>query len=188
VPEPVPAAPPSPRSGWDQLDEAADAAWGKVFRGHPIADRIFYLASELGDFSVIWLILAGLEGIRSEEDAEAALRLGVLLLGESILVNQGIKRLVRRPRPVAEHAHPHHVRLPRTSSFPSGHASSAMAAAGMLSQRRPKAAPLYYGLAAIVATSRVHVKVHHATDVLAGAAIGIAYAQVVRRVWPVPAR
>jgi undecaprenyl-diphosphatase len=58
----------------------------------------------------------------------------------------------------------------------------------MLSQRRPKAAPLYYGLAAIVATSRVHVKVHHASDVVAGAVIGIAYAEVVRRLWPVPPR
>lgn len=188
MPDPVPEAPPSPRSTWDQLDESADAAWGRVFRGHPLADRVFYLASELGDFSVIWLILACVEGVRSEEDAEGALRLAVLLLGESILVNQGIKRLFRRPRPVADHDRPHHVRLPRTSSFPSGHASSALAAAGMLSQRRPKAAPLYYGVAAIVATSRVHVKVHHASDVLAGAAIGIAYAQLVRRLWPVPPR
>jgi len=176
VPDPVPEAPPSPRSTWDQLDERADAAWGRVFRGHPLADKVFYLASELGDFSLIWLLLAAAEGVRSEEDAEASIRLSLLLLGESILVNQGIKRLIRRPRPVAEHEHPHHVRLPRTSSFPSGHASSALAAAGMLSQRRPKAA------------SRVHVKVHHASDVLAGAAIGIAYAQVVRRIWPVPAR
>jgi undecaprenyl-diphosphatase len=188
VPDPVPEAPPSPRSTWDQLDERADAAWGRVFRGHPLADKVFYLASELGDFSLIWLLLAAAEGVRSEEDAEASIRLSLLLLGESILVNQGIKRLIRRPRPVAEHEHPHHVRLPRTSSFPSGHASSALAAAGMLSQRRPKAAPLYYGIAAVVATSRVHVKVHHASDVLAGAAIGIAYAQVVRRIWPVPAR
>ena len=31
-----------------------DEAWGRIFRGHPLADRIFYLASELGDFSVIF--------------------------------------------------------------------------------------------------------------------------------------
>lgn len=188
MPEPVPAAPPSPQSRVDQFDEAADAAWGRIFRGHPLADRIFYLASELGDFSVIWLLLAAAEGVRSEEDADASIRLGLLLLGESVLVNQGIKRLVRRPRPVHAGERPHHVRLPRTSSFPSGHASSALAAAGMLSHRHPKAAPLYYGLAAVVATSRVHVKVHHASDVLAGAAIGIAYAQIAKRIWPVRAR
>ncbi len=153
-----------------------------------MADRIFYLASELGDFSVIWLLLAAVEGVRSEEDADASIRLGVLLLGESLLVNQGIKRLVRRPRPIAAEPRPHHVRMPRTSSFPSGHASSALAAAGMLSHRHPKAAALYYGLAAVVATSRVHVKVHHASDVLAGAIIGITYAQVAKRIWPVRPR
>jgi undecaprenyl-diphosphatase len=188
VPELAPPAPPSPDSRIDRLDEAADAAWGRVFRGHPLADRIFYLASELGDFSVIWLLLAAVEGLRSDDDADASIRLGLLLLGESALVNQGIKRLVRRPRPIHAGERPHHVRLPRTSSFPSGHASAALAAAGLLSQRHPKAAPLYYGLAAIVATSRVHVKVHHASDVLAGAAIGIAYAQVAKRIWPVRPR
>lgn len=184
MPEPVPAALPSPESRIDRFDAAVDAAWGRIFRGHPLADRIFYLASELGDFSVIWLLLAAADGFRSEEDADASLRLGLLLLGESLLVNQGIKRLVRRPRPVHDGDRPHHVRLPRTSSFPSGHASSALAAAGILSQRRPKAAPFYYGLAAIVATSRVHVKVHHASDVIAGAAIGATYARLTRRVWP----
>jgi undecaprenyl-diphosphatase len=188
VPELAPPAPPSPDSRIDRLDEAADAAWGRVFRGHPFADRIFYLASELGDFSVIWLLLAAAEGVRSEEDADASIRLALLLVGESILVNQGIKRLVRRPPPIHAGARPHHVRLPPTSSFPSGHASSALAAAGMLSHRHPKAAPAYYGLAAIVATSRVHVKVHHASDVLAGAAIGIGYAWVAKRLWPVRPR
>ncbi|WP_421120488.1 phosphatase PAP2 family protein [Aquihabitans daechungensis] len=188
MPELAPPAPPSPNSRVDRLDEAADAAWGRVFRGHPLADRIFYLASELGDFSVIWLLLAAAEGVRSDEDADASIRLALLLMGESLLVNQGIKRLVRRPRPIHAGERPHNVRLPRTSSFPSGHASSAMAAAGMLSHRHPKAAPLYYGMAAVVATSRVHVKVHHVSDVLAGAAIGIAYAQVAKRIWPVRAR
>jgi undecaprenyl-diphosphatase len=188
VPELAPPAPPSPDSRLDRFDEAADAAWGLAFRGHPLADRVFYLASELGDFSVIWLLLAAAEGVRSDADADASIRLGILLLGESVLVNQGIKRLVRRPRPIHAGDRPHHVRLPRTSSFPSGHASSALAAAGMLSQRHPKAAPLYYGLAAIVATSRVHVKVHHASDVIAGAAIGIAYAQAAKRIWPVRPR
>lgn len=188
MPELAPPPPAFPTSRIDRLDEAADAAWGRVFRGHAVADRTFYLASELGDFSVIWLLLAAAEGVRSEADADASIRLALLLLGESLLVNQGIKRLVRRPRPINADERPHHVRLPRTSSFPSGHASSAMAAAGMLSHRHPKAAPIYYGMAAVVATSRVHVKVHHVSDVIAGAAIGVVYAQVAKRLWPVRAR
>jgi undecaprenyl-diphosphatase len=168
----------------DRFDDAVDAAWGRALRGRPLADRIFYLASELGDFSVIWLLLAGAQGLRSDEEADASLRLAALLLGESILVNQGIKRLVNRPRPEPAEPRPHHVRRPMTSSFPSGHASSAMAAAGILSRRHPRAAPIYYGLAAIVATSRIHVQVHHASDVIAGAAVGATYARLVERAWP----
>lgn len=168
----------------DRFDDAFDAAWGRALRGRPLADRVFYLASELGDFSVIWLLLAGVQGLRSEEEADASIRLALLLLGESVLVNQGIKRLVRRPRPEPVEPRPHHVRRPMTSSFPSGHASSAMAAAGILSRRHPRRAPIYYGLAAIVATSRVHVQVHHASDVIAGASVGATYARLVERAWP----
>ena len=172
------------RTAVQRFDDAVDRAWGRVFRGHPLADRVFYLASELGDYSVIWLIIGAAQGLGSDDDADDAIRLGVLLLAESALVNQGIKRLVRRPRPVHDAEHPHRVRQPLTSSFPSGHASSAFAAAGLMSRRHPRAAPLYYGIAAVVATSRVHVRVHHASDVVAGAAIGATFARVAGRIWP----
>lgn len=168
----------------DRFDDAVDAAWGRALRGRPLADRVFYLASEVGDFSVLWLLVAGVQGLWSDEEADASIRLAVLLLAESILVNQGIKRLVHRPRPDPVDPRPLHLRKPMTSSFPSGHASSAMAAAGILSRRHPNARPLYYGLAAVVATSRIHVQVHHASDVIAGAAIGAAFARAAERIWP----
>ncbi|MCB0962938.1 MAG: phosphatase PAP2 family protein [Acidimicrobiales bacterium] len=194
VTEPAPADPGPHGSLWstastqavDRFDAAVDEAWGRAFRGRPLADRVFYLASELGDFSVLWLLIAAAQGLRSDADADESIRLSLLLLAESVLVNQGIKRLVHRPRPTTEDPRPHHVRQPLTSSFPSGHASSALAAAGIMSRRHPRAAPLYYGLAAVVATSRIHVKVHHASDVLAGAAIGIGFARLAGRIWPPP--
>jgi undecaprenyl-diphosphatase len=171
-------------SAVDRFDDAVDAAWARTFRGRPLADRVFYLASEVGDFSVLWLIIAAAQGLRSDEDADASIRFSLLLLGESILVNQGIKRIVKRPRPTVVDDRPLHVRRPQTSSFPSGHASSALAAAHLLGRRNPRARPLYYALAAIVATSRVHVQVHHASDVIAGAAIGTAYARAADRFVP----
>ena len=173
-------------SAIDRFDDAVDDAWGRVFRGHPIADRVFYLASELGDFSLIWLVIAAAQGLRSDEDARESQRLALLLLAESALVNQGIKRLIRRPRPQATEPRPLHLRTPLTSSFPSGHSSSAFAAAGFLGRRHPHLRPLYYALAAVVATSRVHVQIHHASDVVAGAAIGTAFAKVADRAWPTP--
>ena len=175
--------------GWiDRFDDAVDQRWGTALRERPVVDKVFYLASELGDFSLVWHMVGLAQGLRTDRDADATIRLAVVLGVESLLVNQGIKRLVRRPRPKAVDARPHHVRKPLTSSFPSGHASSAFTAAGVLSHHDPQLRPLYYGLAAIVATSRVHVQLHHASDVIAGALLGAGMAKVATRLWPLPRR
>jgi membrane-associated phospholipid phosphatase len=41
-------------------------------------------------------------------------------------------------------------------------------------------------VAAVVATSRVHVGIHHASDVAAGAALGLVLGRVALKVWPLP--
>ena len=46
-------------------------------------------------------------------------------------------------------------------------------AASLLADGRRRSAPLWYGIAAAVAASRVHVRIHHGSDVVAGAAIGL---------------
>jgi undecaprenyl-diphosphatase len=46
--------------------------------------------------------------------------------------------------------------------------------------------PLYYAAAALVASSRTYVKIHHASDVIAGAAMGIVIGRLARKVWPRP--
>ena len=94
--------------------------------------------------------------------------------------------MFRRHRPAWEQERPHKLRRPRTSSFPSGHASAAMTAAGLLAQNDPLW-PLYYAIGAVVASSRVYVKIHHPSDVVAGALVGIVLARVARKVWPFPA-
>jgi undecaprenyl-diphosphatase len=72
-----------------------------------------------------------------------------------------------------------------SSSFPSGHASAAFTAAGILAEDS-RAWPLWYLLAGLVASSRVHVKIHHASDVVGGAVLGIALGRMARRAWPLP--
>ena len=44
--------------------------------------------------------------------------------------------------------------------------------------------PLYYAVAAVVATSRVYVKMHHASDVVAGAALGALMGHAARSLFP----
>jgi undecaprenyl-diphosphatase len=105
---------------------------------------------------------------------------------ESVIVNIGIKSLFERRRPRHQEARPHALRKPLTSSFPSGHATAAFCAAMLLSEDDPLA-PVYWTAAAIVAASRVHVKIHHPSDVAGGMVIGLALGWIGRRLVPLAA-
>ena len=176
--------PPDLRERVARFDDAVDRAFDRL-RGHPVADRVFYDATELADFSLIWHLFGVARGLLRPRREREAFRLMACLALESALVNGAVKSLFRRTRPHAgvHGAHPRKFRQPRTSSFPSGHASAAFCAAGLLSED-DKAWPLYYGAAAIVSASRVHVRIHHASDVAAGAVVGVVLGRLFRRLWP----
>lgn len=166
------------------LDLHADHVFDRL-RGNPVADRTFYALTELGDFGLIWLLLGAARGLRSDDEAEEFLRLAVALGVESVVVNGALKSMFRRERPVVQEPRPHRLRIPLTTSFPSGHASSAMLAATLLGEGR-RTLPLYLGLGAWVASTRVYVRIHHASDVVAGLALGLGLGAVARRAWPGP--
>lgn len=168
------------------FDARVDRAFHRL-RGNPVADRVFYAASAMGDMGLIWLILGALRGLRSEHDWHAAVRVGGALGIESIIVNVGIKSLFRRARPPWETDRPLHLRRPKTSSFPSGHATSGFCAAVLLGEEDPLW-PAYVAIATVVASSRVYVKIHHASDVIAGVPIGVLLGLVAKRLVPLPAR
>ncbi|HEX6596460.1 MAG TPA: phosphatase PAP2 family protein [Acidimicrobiales bacterium] len=167
-----------------RVDVAVDSAFDHL-RGRPTIDRVFYAASELGDFSLIWLLLAAARGLRSERDEKAAVRVAIGAAAESALVNGVIKSFFRRTRPPWDVVRPHNIRQPLTSSFPSGHATSAFSSAILLSEDDPLW-PAYFAIAMVVASSRVYVKIHHASDVLAGVGVGVVLGIVGRRVLPLP--
>jgi undecaprenyl-diphosphatase len=155
------------------------------FRGHPHVDRLMYAATELGDFSLIWQLVSATRALGPDRQPVHAVRVAAVLGVESALVNGPVKSLFRRHRPAWEQERPRRLRRPRTSSFPSGHASAAMTAAGVLAENDPLW-PVYYAVGAVVAGSRVYVKIHHPSDVVAGALLGLVLARVARRVWPFP--
>ncbi len=130
--------------------------------------------------------MAGALGaLRGPHHRRAWRRLAIALAVESLVVNWGIKSLFRRTRPVWDQPRRFRLRQPRTSSFPSGHATSAFTAAALLSDGDP-AWPLYYSAATIVALSRIHVRIHHASDVVAGIAVGMVLGRLGRRLFPLP--
>jgi undecaprenyl-diphosphatase len=161
------------------FDRRVDGVFDRM-RGNRVTDRLFYGASALGDHSLIWLIFAVLRGLRSRHHIKGTLSAAAVIGAESAIVNGGIKSLFRRQRPTYEGIRPLRLRKPRTSSFPSGHATSAFCAAAMLSEDDPLK-PLYYGAAFVVAWSRVYVKIHHASDVVGGIVIGAVLGRVARR-------
>ena len=163
------------------FDRRADAAVDRI--RHPTLDRLMYAATELGDFALIWHITGVARGLRSDRHAAEAVRLSLLLGAESVVVNGLIKSFFRRKRPAWDQPRAYKIRRPRSSSFPSGHASSAFFAAGLLCDD-DGLAPLFYAMAAVVASSRLYVRIHHASDVVGGIATGVALCHVASRAWP----
>lgn len=170
------------RLATNRFDEQIDA-WWEPLRGNPTADRIFYAASNAGEFSLLWHALGGLRALGPRRGVLDAAKFSAVMGLESLLVNRVIKRYFDRQRPAeaADNPTQHQLRQPITSSFPSGHASAAFCASAMLS-RNSALAPVYRLAACAVALSRVHVRLHHASDVLVGAAIGEALGRVARLV------
>ena len=167
---------------FEPFDDAVDSVFSPL-RDHPTANRILFGASNVADHSILWFTLAAIRGLRNDGE-RYAVRAGAALLAESLLVNIGIKSIFGRKRPTWEGELPHEIRTPLTSSFPSGHASAAACAAILLSDN-DRFWPVYVGLAALVAPSRIHVRMHHASDVLAGLLVGTAFGLIVKRLFPI---
>jgi YegS/Rv2252/BmrU family lipid kinase len=137
-------------------------------------DRALKRLSKSANRSLLWLaIAAAMALIGGERGRRAALR-GAAAIGiTSTLVNLPLKFLARRRRPlIRRNDRPMHLPMPGSFSFPSGHSASAFAFTTGAALEDPRMLVPVLPLAAGVAYSRVHLRVHYPFDVLAGAAIG----------------
>jgi undecaprenyl-diphosphatase len=159
-------------------------AWVERIRG-PALDPVFYGLSSAADHGLLWLLVSSGRAAR-RGDPEIALRMAAALGVESLLTNGPIKMMFRRVRPEGDQPPegplPYDMHRPLTSSFPSGHATSAFTAATLLAGG--PATPVWFALAATVASSRVYTRMHHTSDVIAGAALGLALGAIARRLLP----
>lgn len=155
---------------------AFDSAGDRILeplRNNKASVALFGFASTVGDFSIVWHAVGLLRSIGSSERFQQALALSIALGIESLIVNQGIKRLFRRERPTTSGDDRFEVRTPSTSSFPSGHASSATFAAIILTSFTGfPLVILWCSIALIVALSRVVVRIHHLSDIVGGIVTG----------------
>jgi membrane-associated phospholipid phosphatase len=102
------------------------------------------------------------------------------------MITGSIKMVAGRKRPYLSPDNPYNFRLLRglkgdsVRSFPSGHTTSAFAAAAAATAEaayqwkagKPFVGPVLYGLAGVVGVSRMYNNAHWASDVAVGAAIG----------------
>jgi diacylglycerol kinase family enzyme len=138
------------------------------------------------DHGALWIaVAAGLGARRGKWTRRAALRGLAGMAIASTTANVVAKQIVGRTRPDPPLTFAgRRPRLPRTTSFPSGHAASAAAFATGVALEVPALAVPIGGLAALVAVSRVVTRVHYPSDVLAGCALGTAAGLVTLRWWP----
>jgi undecaprenyl-diphosphatase len=166
------------------LDRAVDAAVSGA--KNPVLDAVFYPLSSAADHSLLWLAAAGVREALGKARPGTTVRLAAVLGVESALTNLALKSVFGRIRPALDPAHtgplPWGLRRPVTSAFPSGHATAGFTTAVFLSRADP--GPPWYLIAGLVGFSRVYVRLHHASDVLGGAALGLAFGYAARRFAP----
>jgi membrane-associated phospholipid phosphatase len=146
-------------------------------RGHdPGLERAVLAFTRTGEHGLLWLGLSGLGAALDRSRRVLYLR-SARTVAVAYATNIALKYLIRRRRPRFEG-------LPALSStvtglsYPSAHSTTSFAAACVLSRGLPSA-PLY-AVAVAMALSRLYAGVHFPSDVLAGAALGTAMAELMR--------
>ena len=162
--------------------------WVQSIQSHFLT-AIMTTVTTLGDEGIIFIVL-GLVLLCTKKYRKAGVSILVALVVMLLLNNIVLKELIARPRPFnldpetydwwyEVYKYPYFkIHQPSSFSFPSGHRSSAFAAAiALLCHDRKLGIPTTI-FAAIMGFSRIYVEVHYCTDVLGGAIVGIIYAVI----------
>jgi undecaprenyl-diphosphatase len=159
------------------LTAGIDTALLRRMRTHghqPAAERAVLGFTRLGEHGGAWFALAA-AGAAFDEDRRDLFLRAATAIGAAYAINQLIKLAVGRRRPELDDLPPL-VSTGSRISYPSAHASTSFAGAHALARMWP-AAPLY-AAALAMALSRPYMGVHYPSDVVAGAVLGTAVAEL----------
>lgn len=154
--------------------ELAVLDWIQVHLRCGALDTLAVFLSRICDHGEVWILLAAaLLAFRRTRGIGAAVAAALLL--DLVSCNMLLKPLIGRVRPFGVNGEiALLVGAPGDASFPSGHTASSFAAVWAL---RSAGSPLWRPglvLAVCIALSRLYLYVHWPTDVLGGAALGVA--------------
>ena len=176
----------SPRCWLQELHQADAALYAAVAQTPtPALDKSMARLSDAANYSRLSIASAALLSLAGGRRGRRAAAYGLASLAvTATVVNLVVKPLTSRRRPdrAAEGVpEDRHVRMPLSTSFPSGHSAAAFAFATGVGHILPLAAVPLRLLATAVAYSRVHTGVHYPGDVIAGSLIGASLAQLTNR-------
>jgi len=149
-------------------NQSGDNAQKQAYSSKPLGDYSYYgdilgqVAPNIIYVGAMWFDYASNYSVRSDERAKLMAKTTLY----SSLTTTVLKHTVRQKRPGGQD----------TSSFPSGHTTTAFAFASVIGMEHDLAWSIpAYALAGFVAYSRMNDNFHFTHDVIAGATIGTAY-------------
>jgi len=149
----------------------------------PSLDEPLRRLSNAANNSGLWFAIAAGLGVAGGKAGRRAAVRGTVAIGvTSALVNLAVKSAWSRQRPDRAGAGVpvwRNVRMPTSTSFPSGHAASGFAFAAAIGWDQPWLGLGLRFVAAAVAYSRVHTGVHYPGDIVVGSLIGEGTGQAV---------
>ena len=165
----------------DALDRAVYAAIAQT--PTPTLDAALRRVSDAADHSKLWIGaaagLAAVGGLRGRRSAMVGMAAVAITSASVNLLGKHLFRRARPDRTGQEVSQSRQVRMPSSSSFPSGHSASAFAFVNAVASDWPLLGlPLRF-LAGVVAYSRVHTGVHYPGDVVIGSLFGAAVGDIV---------
>lgn len=169
---------------WLRDIENVDAALYSAIAATPTPslDKAMSKLSDAANYSRLSLASAAALALAGGPTGRRAATFGLASIGlTATVVNIAVKPLSGRLRPdrAAEQVPlERHVRMPTSTSFPSGHTAAAFAFATGVGHLMPQAAVPLRVLAALVGYSRVHTGVHYPGDIVVGSLIGTTLAQI----------
>lgn len=140
-----------------------------------ITDSFFAFFSGIGTGGIVWFLVITALFIREEiKDKVGFYALILAIITSFIIVENGFKNIIARPRPQSSILQMETIGdIGNSFSFPSGHATLAFAAAYILAVHHKKWARWYYFLASLIAFSRIYLGRHYPSDVIIGAILGV---------------
>jgi undecaprenyl-diphosphatase len=171
---------------WQRMDHAEQALCLRVNRGchRPLVRAFFAAVSRAGD-GPLWYALIAAVAL----DAPGGWRIALMMAGNGaagVALYRFLKTRLVRERPFISHAGILCGTTPLDRySFPSGHTLHAVSFTMLACAHYPWLLPVLLPLAFAMAASRVVLGLHYPSDVLAGAAIGVALATASLAIWSI---